>query len=497
VRIIVFLATVGCGPGVAELEVEPAPTHSDTVANSTPTADTPSSTSPTTSDPTDTHSTPSDTVPLIEPPERILFIGNSFTLGGPIPDLVDMLANDAGWPDPHVDYSAVGGESLEGHRDRDATVDLVDEGDWDVVVLQEYSTRATDNIGDPEQFKTDATWFHDRAVQSSPDVRVVLYETWALHADHSYYPNTFSDPEEMQEQVRYHYNHAAHEFIPDHAAEPLAEVLVSPVGDAWEDHLAEPAPVRLHDDDDYHAGINGQYLNALVLYSSIYERGTTGRTPWTLNPADAERLQATADAATGYTEADGPGGALPVGLESGQRARVDLGSGSDETSDSGWNNLTSSTSGSAGNLVDSDAAATTVDLFVSTAFAGVNQSGIDTTLFPDSATRDSFYCGSFDDHDDGLLHPGAVTLTDLDPTGSYVIELFAARSGDDDGRGRLTRYTVDGQTRDLEVSDNTTDKARFVGVVPEADGSVVVEVAVSPAGTARFCYLGVLEIERE
>ncbi|MBW2258176.1 MAG: hypothetical protein JRI25_26745, partial [Deltaproteobacteria bacterium] len=39
-------------------------------------------------------------------PGRILFIGNSFTLGGPVPDIVDLLANDAGWADPDIETSA-------------------------------------------------------------------------------------------------------------------------------------------------------------------------------------------------------------------------------------------------------------------------------------------------------------------------------------------------------------------------------------------------------
>jgi hypothetical protein len=437
----------------------------------------------------------------VEPfePELILFIGNSFTFGGPVPDIVDLLANDAGWRDPDIEMSAFGGETLEGHRGRTETVDKVDAGDWDVLVLQEYSTRPTDNVGDPAQFKTDATWFHDRVLQNSPDVQVVLYETWARHPDHWIYPGSFANPAEMQAQLRTHYNDAADTWIPANATtSPIAPLQVALVGDTWEQHLAEPDPLRLHASDDYHAGLAGQYLNALVIYSTIYGRSTAQRTPWKLPPGDAARLQATADATTGQLVPGGPDGtALPAGLTTGQRVLLDLGSSSDTTDSAGWNDLTGPTGGIAGNLEDDQGATSTVDISVTDGFGGVNTSGLETALYPASATQDSFFCGSFDDHADGLDHPGEVTLHGLDPTATYQLLLFASRSGNDGGRGRLTRYTADGQWADLEVSDNTIAQAALSGIHPAPDGTLAVEVAVSPAGTGRFCYLGVLELIRE
>ena len=480
---------------------EPSTTETAAPEDTSPAQDTgpdaPPDTSPGDTDTGDTSHSDTE-VTDIDPPERMVFVGNSFTNGGPIPEIVDLLANDAGWPDPDVTNAAIDGESLHGHRDRDSTLEAVDEGDWDILVLQEFSTKPTDNAGDPEEFKEDATWWHDRARDTSPEVAVVLYETWARHADHSIYPDTFTDPGQMQAQLRTHYNDAADVYMPTHAtATPPSPITVAPAGDAWEAHLAEPAPLRLHADDDYHAGTNGQYLNALVLYGTIYQRSVQGRTPWLVPPADAARLQATADAMTGFTTTGGPAGTLPDGMEPGQVALVDLGSDSDETHEVGWNNLTSATSGTLVNLTATDGGTTSVDVYVSDAFGGVNTSGIEGPLYPASATTDSLYCGSFDDHADGLLHPGALLLWNLDPAGSYTLRLTASRSGDDGGLGRLTRYTVAGRHADLEVADNTTDRAVFSGVSPSPDGSLVIDVAVSPAGTGRFCYLGVLELERE
>ncbi len=439
-------------------------------------------------------------------PQQLLFIGNSFTLGGPIPTLVDLLANDAGWPDPEVEMSAFGGETLQGHRGRAETVALVDRGGWDVVVLQEFSTRPTDALGDPARFKEDATWFHDRVRARSPRARVVLYETWARHPDHAYYPSTFRDPAEMQAQLRAHYEDATFRWIPARAAPsalmpppPLPEL--ARAGDAWERHLAGPSPLRLHAADDYHAAEAGQYLNALVLYSTIYRRAVAGRTPWRLGATQAQALQSDADAVTGWTMPGGPPRPmLPLGLTTGQVVQLDLGDTPSATP--GWNDLDDPTGGSRLDLRTADGAASTVDVYVTVDFGGVNGVGLanNTLGYPGAASRDSFFAGSFATHAEGLMRPGQLTLRGLDPAGAYTLTLFASRAGDDGGMGRLTRYQVTGAVhhgwQDLDAADNTSRVVTFAQVSPSSAGELIVDVEVSPDGAARFAYLGVLTLRR-
>lgn len=406
---------------------------------------------------------------------------------------------DAGWATPHVEYSAIGGESLRGHRDRASTITLVDQGDWDVVVLQEYSTKPTDNIGDPLEFKTDVTWFHDRIRASSPNARIVLYETWARHPDHSFYPGSFENTEQMQAQLRFHYNDAANDFIPQHA-EALVDppVEVAPVGDAWESHLFEPDALRLHGSDDYHAGSRGKYLNGLVIYSTIYNRSALDQTARGLQSEEAIRLQQSADATTGKTIPGGPSGLpRPVGLVAGEAVLIDF--GSQPSFEPGWNNLDDATSSRQDNLRTIEDQASTLDVAVTVNFGGVNSNGLgeNDLGYPTEATTDSFFAGSFDDHADGLLNPGQITVQGLDPAGQYDLLIFSSRTGDDGGRGRLTRYTVDGQFEDLEVADNAAEHVRFDNVYPTPNGELTIDVAVSPAGRSRFAYIGVLELARQ
>lgn len=241
---------------------------------------------------------PSSTVPL-----RILFLGNSFTNGGPVPYGVQEIAAGWNWPTPFIINGAINSQSLSYHRSNPESLAFVDQGEWDIVVLQGYSTRPTDSIyGNPSQFKDDVTWFYDRIKNSSPNARIVLFETWARHPNHDYYPSIFLNPSAMQEQLRNHYNDAAYNYIPANAEFiPANHTIVAPIGDAWERHLTEQSSLLLHESDLYHASANGQYLTSLMLYATIYGCAVNGSINWNIPSIDnALRLQAVIDGMTSY-----------------------------------------------------------------------------------------------------------------------------------------------------------------------------------------------------
>lgn len=429
---------------------------------------------------------------------RVLFIGNSFTHQGPIPALVKELAKDAGWPVPDARYVAPGGKRLSFHRTNPDTLNAVDEGRWDVVVLQEFSTGATDNAGNPEQFKQDAVWFYDRIQTSSPGARVLLYMTWARHPNHGIYPGTFQNPEQMQAQIRFHYHDAANRVIPTTSMSVnKINVAVAPVGNAWERHLTRSNASRLHASDDYHAGALGQYLNALVLYSVIYNRSATGLGALNVDRAAAGVLQSDADAVTGKTIMGGPVVLKNLQpLATGQRVEIDFG-GQSRQSPPNWNNIYPERQTIA-NLVTSTGIKTTTGISVTQSFAGANLEGLTNNglQWPGEASSDTFWVGSFDGHQQALAKKGQVTLTGLNPQGFYTLRLFASRTGNDNGNGRLTRYVVASQTQDVEISDNTTNVALFERIKPDANGRIDVVVSPSPSGSSRFAYLGALSIQR-
>jgi len=152
--------------------------------------------------------------------------------------------------------------------------------------------------------------------------------------------------------------------------------------------------------------------------------------------------------------------------------------------------------GMVGPLFSTQGEATSVT-FTATGFVGENNDGASANDFdyPATAARDTSWTGSFDGHAAALPLVANVAIGGL-PPGSYTLHLYASRSGDDSGNFRLTRYTVAGVAQDLEVSDNTSTRIEYV-VAPDADGSVSIDVQVSPEGTSRFAYLGVVEITRD
>ncbi len=433
--------------------------------------------------------------PLPATPGRILFVGNSFTFTARMPSVFAGLVAASGFPAPEVATRAIGGETLEGHRadtSLDGAPERVGEG-WDVVVLQELSTRPTDAIGPAEQFKEDATWFHDLAITASPGAQVILYETFARRAGHSVYPDVFTDPADMQAQLRFHYEDCAESYIPTHSTVVMERpVQVARVGDAWESLLADGEPPRLHGDDDYHPNAHGAYLTALVFFGTIYGRRTEGLPAIGIEASGAAELQAAADAITGSARL-APALECPRGIPVGDTLAIDL--GPLDAGASGW--VTASEVAATVGPLTSLAGVGTDATLTTRGFTGVQTGGsaANDLGLPGAVSQDSLWVGSFDGHAAALGLSAEIELRGLVP-GSYTLELFASRDGDDGGNGRLTRYGVGARALDLEVTDNRSRAVTFDGVSPDARGVITIGVGVSPAGSARFAYAGSLRVTR-
>jgi poly(3-hydroxybutyrate) depolymerase len=184
----------------------------------------------------------------------------------------------------------------------------------------------------------------------------------------------------------------------------------------------------------------------------------------------------------------------PEPLASGRSVEVDFGVQAGATT-APWNNI-HNIAGSATQLLDDQATVTTVHVVITDDFNGTNQNGIGTNGVgvPETVTADNFWVGSFDGHAAALLETATVEISGLDPLATYQLELYASRSGDDGGNGRLTRYTIGAVFQDLEVSDNTTGSVLFAGLT----GSEVIELSinVSESGSGRFAYLSGMTLTR-
>jgi hypothetical protein len=224
-----------------------------------------------------------------EDPQRILFIGNSYTAANKLPDVFLEIVKDSGRPTPVVKSSTPGGRTLKQHLGIAGSMKLVDEGGWDVVVLQGQSQEpaiAEKDESVRNDFLESAAALCARVRAKSPKARIYFYETWARHADYwkaaKKGPDVGANPKEMQARLRKWYGVVAK----DNGATFV------PCGDAWELNYASTSPLRLHTKDHSHPEFVGTYLNALIFFGKIY--GVKAPAPkWTgkLGEAQAKLMQ--------------------------------------------------------------------------------------------------------------------------------------------------------------------------------------------------------------
>jgi len=204
-----------------------------------------------------------------EDPQRVLFIGNSYTGVNKLPEVFLEVVKSSGRPAPVVKSSTPGGRTLKQHLAIAGSMKLVDEGGWDVVVLQGQSQEpaiAEKDESVRKDFLESAAELCRRVRAKSPKVKICFYETWARHPDYwtmpaKKGPDVGADPKEMQTRLRKWYGVVAK----DNGA------IFVPCGDAWELNYATSAPVRLHTSDHSHPEFVGTYLNALIFFGKIYE----------------------------------------------------------------------------------------------------------------------------------------------------------------------------------------------------------------------------------
>ncbi len=199
---------------------------------------------------------------------RVLFIGNSYTGVNNLPQIFHDVAATGGHAPAEIKAVTPGGVTLYQQLNSPDTLKLIDEGNWDIVILQAQSLEAAMSEQSPNwryYFLKGAAGLYDRSKAGSPHAKIILYQTWARHADYWNDPKADrsigNNPADMQARIRkWHQNAAAQKN----------DFLIAPVGDAWELNYKNPNPVRLHASDNSHPAFNGSYLAALVIYGTIY-----------------------------------------------------------------------------------------------------------------------------------------------------------------------------------------------------------------------------------
>jgi hypothetical protein len=223
---------------------------------------------------------------------KILFIGNSFTLGssdasekaaaaGGVPAIFDRLARAGGHTNLTTVMRAVGGQDFQFHDGDATTKTTINSQPWTHVILQNYSTEPT-HIVDGSHSVADHYAYganlYRRVMTNNPSTSVILYETWSRAAAHSLITGTststsFASTAQFQTELRTNYAGLANSLNTAYPTNP--PVAVAPVGDAWEYAggllaASNSQFVDLFATDNYHGNDNGYYLAAAVFYAKIY-----------------------------------------------------------------------------------------------------------------------------------------------------------------------------------------------------------------------------------
>lgn len=234
---------------------------------------------------------------------RLFIIGNSFS--GNAAAYLPKLAKEGGY-ELEIGRAELGGCSLERHwRLTDTTEaaskaykgrslkEMLSEGTWDVVTLQQYSLLS----GDPETYRPYVKNLYDLIRSLQPNATIVLHQTWAYRTDAKAFGKINGEERAATAQEMYNHARAAYHTIADEL-----KVRLIPTGDAfwmmngdpqWAykkdtaydfEHPVEPAlpdqQNSLHvgyrwvkgelQFDPNHANTAGCYLGSLVWYRFLF-----------------------------------------------------------------------------------------------------------------------------------------------------------------------------------------------------------------------------------
>lgn len=184
---------------------------------------------------------------------KILFVGNSFTFYFDVPQLFKNIANSAG-RSVVVDSITEGSWTLDKWADvndtRGAALDakLKAVADYDIIVLQEQSTRPLNNYNN---FLAGATALATKIRQTQNNCDIYLYSTWG-------YPELATTKNttipQVEAQIRAAYQNVAQQI----------GAKVSNVGAAFSYVYENHTNINLYYPDEKHPSLAGSYLSACV-----------------------------------------------------------------------------------------------------------------------------------------------------------------------------------------------------------------------------------------
>ena len=213
--------------------------------------------------------------------KNVLFLGNSYTAVNNLPSLIQQVANSTGDIFTY-DSNTPGGYRLKNHATNTTSLNKIQAGNWDYVVLQDQSQFPS--FPDAQvavEVYPYATQLNNLIKQYNPCATTAFYMTWGRENGDA--GNCGGWPpvctyEGMDDLLRQRYQIMANDN----------NGITSPVGAVWRYLRANHPTLNLYSGDGSHPSLIGSYAGAVSFYCTLFRKDPTLITfNSTINTADA------------------------------------------------------------------------------------------------------------------------------------------------------------------------------------------------------------------
>lgn len=197
--------------------------------------------------------------------KKVLFLGNSYTQVNNLPLLIKNIANSTS-DDVIYDSNLPGGYTLQGHSTNTTSLNKIQVGNWDFVVLQEQSQLPSFPLSQVQTAVFPyATQLNNVIEQYNPCAETMFYMTWGRKngdaSNCAVWPAVCTY-EGMDDLLYERYMTMATDN----------NAVVSPVGAVWRNLRTNNPTIELYSADESHPSIAGSYAAALTFYTTIFRK---------------------------------------------------------------------------------------------------------------------------------------------------------------------------------------------------------------------------------